>query len=148
MSSLTNRAVETSAPIVLHFPIDPMSNTLNCCSPCSTVQPAQIPGLEGVPGLDGTDGINAFTHTSADFVVPNAGDTVSVTVDSSAWMVIGQGVIVGIGVDGVGNGPAHFRVSSLPSSTSVVLEFANQAGDLIAGDSVGAGSTVSPAAIV
>lgn len=122
-------------------------NSLNCCSPCSEVQPAQIPGLEGAPGLDGTDGINAFTHTTADFVLPNGGDTVLVTVDSSAWMVIGQGLIAGIGVDGVGNGPAHFRVAGLPSSTSASLEFLNNAGDLLPGDTVGAGSTVAPAAV-
>jgi len=106
-----------------------------------------VPGLEGAPGLDGTDGINAFTHTTADFVLPNGGDTVLVTVDSSAWMVIGQVLIVGVGADGNGNGPAHFRVSSLPSSTSASLEFLNIAGDLLPADTVTSGSTVSPSAV-
>lgn len=124
-----------------------MSDTLNCCSPCSTVQPAQIPGLEGAPGLDGVDGVNAYTHTSADFVLPNGGDVVLVTVDSSVWMVIGQVLILGVGVDGVGSGPAHMRVTSLPSSTSANMEFLNIAGDLLPGDTITTGSTVSPSAV-
>ncbi len=124
-----------------------MSNTLDCCNPCSSVQPTQVPGLEGAPGLDGVDGINAFTSTTADIVVPNGGDVVLTSVSSSAWMVIGQGIIVGVGVDGLGNGPAHFKVSSLPSATSVSLEFLNLSGDLLPGDPITAGATVSPAAL-
>lgn len=97
--------------------------------------------------MDGTNGINAYTNTTADFVLPNGGDTVLVTVDSSAWMVIGQGLIAGVGVDGNGSGPAHFRVSALPSATSATLEFMNLDGDLLPGETITSGATVSPASI-
>ena len=123
-----------------------MSNSLDCCNTCATVQPTQVPGLEGAPGLDGVDGVNAYTHTTADFVVPNIGDTVLAALESSVWLVIGQVLIFGVGVDGAGNGPAHFTVTALPDSTSATIQFLGLAGDLLPGDTVTSGATVSPSA--
>lgn len=124
-----------------------MSSTLGCCTPCNTTTTVNVPGSEGSAGTDGVDGINAFTHTSTDFDIPAIGGTVTVDVESSAWMVIGQCLIIGVGADGVGSGPAHFNVTAIPSTLTVTLEFLGATGDLEPGDTITAGSTVSPSAV-
>jgi hypothetical protein len=123
-------------------------SVLDCCRPCATVQTVNVPGPEGLESADGLNGVNAFTQTTVDFIIPAQGDVVTAAVASSIWMVIGQVVIVGVGVSGLGNGPAHFQVSSLPGSTSVGLEFLNYTGDLASGVTIGAGSTVSPSGMI
>lgn len=106
---------------------------------CCTPEIVNVPGLEGDPGVDGENGLNAFTLTTNDFLVPAIGDPVTVQVEDSSWMVIGQVVVV--------DGPAHFTVTSKPSSTSAELTFLGQVGDITAGDTVSAGATVSPSGV-
>ncbi len=116
------------------------------CAPqcCPTTQTVQVPGGEGLPGLNGTNGFNAFSIVSAPFVVPAIGGTVTVAVlDSTQWMVVGEVVVAGAGIAGSG-GPAHFLVSSVPSSLTAVLQFLGYAGDVAAAATIGANSTLSP----
>lgn len=124
-----------------------MSDVLSCCTPCRKIEVVNVPGSEGLDGTDGTNGVDAFTRTTADFVVPNDGVTLGpIPVENSTWMVIGQVVIVGVGWDGVGNGPAHFKVAAIPSSTSVNLTKLTNIDDLPMLSPIGSGSTVSPSA--
>lgn len=124
-----------------------MASVLDCCNPCGTIQPTQVPGLEGPPGLDGTSGINAFSTTTANFVVPAISGNVVVTLDSSVWMVIGQVVIAGAGyANPAAGGPAHFTVTSIPTATTVELQFLGSVGDVLSGETILAGATVSPSA--
>lgn len=122
--------------------------SLQCCNSCGTVQTVNVPGSEGTAGVDGTDGLNAFSHTTTlTFPLPGDGNPVDVDVDSSAWMVLGQIVVVGIGVDGLGGtGPQHFTVTALPSATQVTLTQTDVAGDVQTGD-ITAGAVVSPSAV-
>lgn len=50
-------------------------------------------------------------------------------------MTIGQTLVI--------QGPANFRVVSIPSTTSVLLQFLSNPGDLASGSSIGANATVS-----
>lgn len=124
-----------------------MSDVLSCCTPCRKIEVVNVPGSEGLDGTDGTNGVDAFTRTTADFALPNDGDTTApVPVENSTWMVIGQVVIVGVGWDGTGNGPAHFKVASIPSSTSVTLTKLTNIDDIVPPATITSGSTVSPSA--
>ncbi len=110
---------------------------IQSCTPCcSTTQITEIPGPEGQGGGDGQDGQNAYTLTTAPFVVPAVGDDVTVSVLSSLWMAIGQMLVV------VGT---FFRVVSKPTATSVTLENLGYTGGDPPGATINAGSTLSPA---
>jgi len=97
-----------------------------------------VPGIEGLPGTDGVDGINAYTVTtnSPNFTVPAVGDDVTVFVEESGWMVVGQPVFV--------EGPATFTVASITNATQVELTFVGASGDVSPGASIAAGAGVSP----
>lgn len=80
-----------------------------------------IPGAKGATGAAGTngaDGINAFTLTTAGFVMPAEGAAVVVAVGETSWMGIGQ--VVFVGVPG-GGARGTFRVAAKGSGTSVTL---------------------------
>jgi len=110
------------------------------CNPCcSKPLNTNIPGIEGVAGIDGTNGINAYTVTTADFVVPAVGDTVTVQVEDSSWMVVGQVIFIA--------GPSYWRVVSIPDSTSVELEFLGYTGDVSPGATISTGAGVSPGGV-
>lgn len=130
-----------------------MSSPLNCCSSCATVETVNTPGTEGEAGLNGTDGVNAFTITTEDITFVDGGgeaDVGVISVESSIWMVVGQVLIIGAGV----NGPAaetewgHFRVTAIPNATSVQLSYLDYTGDGGGDGVLLTGCTVSPAGIV
>lgn len=88
----------------------------SCCTPCDEVPSVQVPGAAGEPGSDGADGangINAYTTLSAAFTMPAEGATVSASVGSSAWMVVGQILYV--------QTAGYMEVSSIPNVNAVVL---------------------------
>lgn len=84
-----------------------------CCTPCEEVPTTQVPGPagnDGADGADGADGVNAFTLTSADFVMPAELANVTTTVVDNTWMAVGQPIfietagffeVVSVNVDGV-----------------------------------------------
>lgn len=88
----------------------------SCCTPCDEVPSVQVPGAAGEPGSDGADGangVNAYTTLSAAFTMPAEGATVSASVGSSAWMVVGQTLYV--------QTAGYMEVSSIPNVNAVVL---------------------------
>lgn len=114
-----------------------MSIPKDCCRPCPETEVTNIPGPEGEAGADGAPGINAFTITTADFTVPNIGDTVTIQLGSSAWMTVGQNIFV--------EGAGVFSVNSKPGSQSATIEYLDYAGNTNAGNDIASGAQVSPA---
>lgn len=116
-----------------------MASIVDCyCAPCtSTTAPVQVPGVNGA---------NAYSLTTADFTVPAVNATVTVSVDSTQWMVKGQSIVIGqpTGVALANPGPASFSVSSITNSTTVVLTFLGNPGDVAAGATISQGAQVTP----
>ena len=111
-----------------------MAATTSCKPCCSEEQVVNVPGIQGDPGVDGIDGSNAYTTTTDPFVVPADGANVTIDVENSDWMAIGQIVVV--------DGPAHFSVVSKPSSITAELKFENFPGDVAATTNIDGGVTV------
>jgi hypothetical protein len=121
-----------------------MSAINDCCLPCPT-PPVNVPGAEGPSGTNGTpgtDGVSSFTITTAPFSLPTALSNVTVTVANSTWMAPGQNVFISDGTN-LGN----FKVVSLPSSSSVVLEYLDYAGDSGTGVTINTGASVVPSGL-
>lgn len=97
----------------------------------------------GVPGTS-TNGINAFTvltansSTPLDLVTPQ-----TFQVANSQWVTVGQTIVIGDAVDGVGT----FKVTAVPNSTAITAVFLNASGDANFGSPlfVVNGATVSAA---
>jgi len=126
-----------------------MSATLSCCTPCATVETVNVPGTEGDPGTNGTNGVNAFSTTESQILfVPGGGEAplgAPVTVDTTLWMVVGQEVIIGDGVNSVGETDwAHFRITAIGNATTVSLTYLDYPGDGAGDGILLVGCTVSP----
>lgn len=114
-----------------------MPATESCTPCCAETQTINVPGVEGEAGTNGEDGENAYTvTTTASLVIPAVGSTVTVAVESTAWMVAGQVVVIA--------GPATFRVTTISNATSVILTFLGASGDLSPSATIAAGAGVTP----
>jgi hypothetical protein len=110
------------------------------CTP--TALPVNIPGTSGGTGING---ISSYTTLTLAITLPAVGSLVIVPnppqVGSSAWMALGQFVVIGASATGW----AHFQVSSKPSTTTVGLTFLGYPGDQAPAATLAAGSIVGPA---
>lgn len=116
-----------------------MSGLNDCCSPCPPIQQTNVPGPQGEAGADGADGVNgvsAFTTVGANFIVPAVNANVTITVGNSTWMAVGEPILI--------EGPANFRVVSIPGPSSVELEFLGLSGDVSPGATINSGDMVTP----
>ena len=109
-----------------------MSATLPAGCGCPTPVVVSVPGTSGA---DGAAGENSYTTVSEDFVVPAIAESVSVAVVSSAWVAIGQNIFI--------FGAGYFNVNSNTSNV-IGLTYLDYAGNTAAGQTVSAGSKVSP----
>lgn len=96
---------------------------------------------DGLIDLDGRInevelGIDAFSTTSASFVQPAVSATVSVTVDETGWMAVGQPVYMTTG--------GTYTVSSVTDTTNVVLTNLGYSGNAAPAATVASGKKVSP----
>ena len=94
-----------------------LPSTSDCCTPCDGTVEVAVPGSKGDAGTNGTngaDGTNAFTTTTASFIMPDEGENVTVTVLNSSWAVVGQNVFV--------QTAGTMQVVSKPDATSVELQ--------------------------
>lgn len=64
--------------------------------PCMIVNIPGPKGSTGAAGADGIDGINAYTTTTAQFLMPAELGNVVVAVVEASWAVIGQKVFAGV----------------------------------------------------
>jgi hypothetical protein len=77
--------------------------------------------------------------------VPAVGSTVLVSVLNTGFLVVGQAVIAGQGLNAVANpGPATFRVVQVVSATVVNLRFLGYFGDVAPASLISAGTILTP----
>lgn len=107
------------------------STNCNCACPDPVV--VEIPGVEGASG---DPGLNAFTETTGDFIVPAIGANVTILVETSLWMAVGQPVFV--------EGAGTFEVISKPSTGSFVGEYLDYSTNTETGNLIATGADVSP----
>lgn len=93
-------------------------------------------GATGTKGATGASGANAFGVTTASFVQPTVGSDVSVNVDTTDWMGLGQPVFVETGGD--------YTVAGIASGTIVNLTNVGDSVNVSPGTTVNAGSSISP----
>lgn len=110
-----------------------MSATGNCSCACHDVVNTQIPGSAGV---------DAFTLTTADFVIPAIAATVNVSVGDNQWMAVGQKIFISDGSD-VGT----FEVQSFTGTTGVTVAFMGYTDDSSPGATINSRATVSPSGV-
>lgn len=116
----------------------------NCDCACPDPTVTEIPGAAGeagAAGADGTDGINAYTTTTSDITLPAAAGPVvlATSVAVASWMAIGQIVFISDGTN-----TAHFSVLTVPSSTSVTLNWLDYPGDAAGTTVIASGAKISP----
>jgi hypothetical protein len=128
-----------------------MSSPVPCVPCCTTPQVVNTPGsqgLAGTNGTNGTNGANGYTITTADFVVPVTNNNVTISVLSTAFMVIGQVFIVGQGTLALADpGPMTGQVVSIPSVSSVQLKALGAPGDVASGTTIGSGTNAGGALV-
>jgi hypothetical protein len=95
-------------------------------------------GDKGDPGTNGSAGVSPSTTTTASFVMPAAGGTVTVTTLATSWVVAG----VPIYIETAG----HFVVSTVLSAISLSLTAQTATGNATAGTVITAGKRVVPGA--
>ncbi len=110
---------------------------MNCCNCGQTI----VVDIPGVPGSTGTAGQNAYSLTTADFILPAVNSDVTILA-VTAWLVVGQVVFIG---DGTNQGT--FRVSVINNANSFDGTFLGYGGDSAPGATIAAGAKVSPAGV-
>lgn len=129
-----------------------MSAPIPCVPCCSTTQVTNVPGTPGLAGTDGAAGISSYAILSLlmDPVPANTGSTGSIAFSGpgttpTAWMVIGQTVIIGQGAGAVlaEAGPFTFKITAITDGTHATLEriAASNDGSTL---KLSAGAIVSP----
>ena len=114
----------------------------DCCTPCTVPLVTNIPGTAGEDGIDGEAGAagkNAFTSTSASFVMPAVDDSETVAVLDSTWGIALQNVFVEFA--------GHMQVVSRPDPTHLVLKNLGYTGNAAPAVVIPLGSFVSPGGI-
>lgn len=120
-----------------------IQNPGDCCSECPESEAAaNIPGPQGdtgAAGANGTDGVNAFTVLTAQFVQPAADANVTVDVEDSTWMGVGQYLFCVTG--------GYYQVVTKPTSTSVQLKNLGYTGNAAPTTVIASASQISPGGI-
>jgi hypothetical protein len=106
--------------------------------PNSTVAPAGSAGQNAY-----TNFISSTAGSGSNTVPSAAGDTMTAVVGSTAWMVVGQNIVLGSTTSGFG--PATFQVTSITNSTTVVLTWLDYINDVAGGSAIPGGTGFSPA---
>jgi hypothetical protein len=93
-------------------------------------------GATGATGSQGPAGISAMSLVATSFTQPPSGGTVTVSLDTSAWMVTPEYVVVAVG--------GLYQITAIPDYAHVTLRNTGVSGNLAPGNTVGAGNRVSP----
>ena len=115
---------------------NPTSLTLLFLGNTGDVSPGATVASGSTIASAGSAGQNAFTTLTAQLTVPAKNATVTAAVANTAWMAVGQKVVI--------SAPATFQVTTINSGTSVVLTFLGYSGDVLPTTVIAAGATVSP----
>jgi hypothetical protein len=121
-----------------------VSNTMPSIVPCYYPQ-IPLPPVQ-VPGVPGASGPAAYTSLTIGLTVPAVGASVTITVGSALWAVVGMSVIIGQGYGAslTNPGPAAFKVTAVPTSTTMTVQNVGSAGSSPPGASIDAGAVVTP----
>jgi len=92
-------------------------------------------GPTGATGSTGATGQATFTVTTADFTQPGVGSDVSVSVESAAWMAVGETLFVQSG--------GYYTVTSITDATDVVLNNTGDTGNAAPSTPIASGAAVS-----
>lgn len=95
-------------------------------------------GDPGDPGTNGTNGVSPSTTTTASFIMPASGSSVTVTVLNTSWSAVGLPVYV--------ETAGHFTVATILSATSFSLTAQTATGNAAAGTVIATGKKVVPGA--
>lgn len=87
-------------------------------------------------GPTGPQGNNAYTSTTANFEQPEVGDSVTILVFGSAWVIAGQA----IAIDNAGT----YLVVSVPSSTSIEVRNLGYDGNVTPGSIISFPAAIGP----
>ncbi len=109
---------------------------MSCCNTCGQQIIVNVPGTAGSTG---TSGQNAYSFTTANFDIPAVNSDVTVLA-VTAWLVVGQTVFIGDGVEG-----GTFEVAVINNSNSFDATFKGYGGDSAPGATITSGAKVSPA---
>lgn len=98
-----------------------LSTSAGCCQPCdSTPVTVNVPGPQGPAGTNGTNGSNgvdAYTTTTASFVVPASGNTVTITLDDVSFIPISYSDNIFLAIANAG----YFSVTSVNTNNNTVV---------------------------
>jgi hypothetical protein len=93
----------------------------------------------GTDGEDGDDGLNAFTTTTAGFVMPAVDATVNVAVTSSVFAAIGQNLFV--------TTAGSLQVTAKPDDSTLTLKNLGYTGNAVPTTNIATAQQVSPGGI-
>jgi hypothetical protein len=118
-----------------------MPATIDLCYSRIPLPPVQVPGVPGPSGAA------AFTQLTVGLVVPAVGASVTISVASALWTVVGMNVIIGQGYGAslTNPGPAAFKVTAINSATTMTVQNVGAGGSAAPGASIDAGAVVTPA---
>ncbi len=120
----------------------PVVQSQDCCAPCESPLVENVPGpagAAGAAGAAGTNGANSFSTTSAGYTQPAVAATVSVTVVSSAWAIIGEDCYCQNG--------GYYLVTAIADSTHVTIQNRGYTGNAAPGAVIGAGQRIGPSGV-
>ena len=98
-----------------------LSTSAGCCQPCdSTPVTVNVPGPQGPAGsngTNGTDGVDTYTTTTASFVVPASGNTVTIYLDDVSFIPVSYSDNIFLAIANAG----YFSVSSINTTNNTVV---------------------------
>jgi hypothetical protein len=98
------------------------------------------PGGIAGPSSAGTPGANAYDATTASFTVPAISTNVPVAIGNTAWLTVGQVVVIA--------GAGSYQVAAITSATVFSATNLNYSGNATAGAVIGSGAHVSPGGLI
>ena len=89
--------------------------------------------------IPGTAGINGYGVTTASFIMPNPGDTVTIATDSTDWMSVDLSIFI--------EAAGYFTVDSITNQTSFVARLFDDPLNAAPTTLIASQSTISPAGL-
>lgn len=84
----------------------------------------------------GSGTVDAYTFTTGSFVQPAAGGTVTVLVEESGWMGLGQYIFLEVG--------GYYTINAVNSPTSIIIQNPNYSTNAAIGSTITSGKRISP----
>lgn len=102
-------------------------NPTDCGCPCPTPETVNTPGLTGQ---------SAFTLTAATFVVPAVSGSVTIEVDNTDWIAVGEPIFI--------EGAGTFTVTAVVDGTHVTITYLDIPANTASGNTIAVDTLVTP----